>query len=96
MRIPVKPYPDIPGDSEDKIMARTGEMLGFDKNFSVSRFGFIPGSIEAQAHGVCIPDNQGFVWVLATRKTGKIKDTFRGYALELPARFRNVIDREYV
>ena len=36
----------------------------------------------------------GFLWILATRKTGKIVSTFRGYALDLPAAYRAVIDAE--
>lgn len=36
--------------------------------------------------------NIGFLWVLATRKAGVIKDQWRGWATNLPPSFRNVID----
>src|SRR5574337_987617 len=34
----------------------------------------------------------GFLWVRATRRTGKVKESWRGYAMELPPSFRKVIE----
>jgi hypothetical protein len=79
-----------------KIMARCGECVGMNDKLAVWRFGFSPGSEAARAYGLFIDKGEevspGFMWVLATRKTGVVKDTFFGYAIELPAKFRKVID----
>jgi len=93
----VKPYIEVPGDNRVNIMARSGDCLGLNFYFSVWRFGFMPLSEAAQAYGVSIDNpSEGFLWVLATRKIGTVKDTFRGYAIELPDKFRRVIDGEFV
>lgn len=99
----MKPFVEIPGDNEHDIngfvhphiMARTGELMGIYRNEAVWRFGATSDSEFAKAYGVSLPTGfPGFVWVLATRKTAKIRETWIGYAIELPARFRNVIDFE--
>jgi len=96
----------VPGDSEDQIMLRSGDCVGISDKLAVWRFGFAPGSDSAKAHGVEVSDwsrcsdtndpngSGGFVWVLCTRKTAKVKEVFRGYALNLPENFRNVIEWE--
>ena len=92
----------IPGDSEDQIMLRMGSCVGISNDRAVWRFGFAPNSPAATAFGVELSDwipepgqgNGGFVWVLCTRKTAKVKEVFRGYALNLPENFRNVIEWE--
>ena len=95
------PFPEVPGDNEhandiwgtrERIMARSGDIVGFTAREVVWRFGFLPGSEAANAYGVAINDGEGFVWVLATRKTGKVRATFRGFAVELPPEFRKVIE----
>lgn len=92
------PYIDVPGDPttdsewlRSRIMARSGALIGFGAERCVWRFGFLPGSEAANAYGVAL-EGHGFLWVLATRKTGKVVDTFRGWALELPDTYRKVID----
>jgi hypothetical protein len=99
----VMPYVEVPGDNEEiinnwlrpRIMGRGGTCMGMTNNLAVWRFGAMPGSEFATAYGVSLPEhNGGFLWVLATRKTGKIRETFNGYAIELPTKFRNVIDFE--
>lgn len=95
-----RPYIEIPGDNETdlgfvrpRIMARGGELMGIYKDEAVWRFGAIPDSEFANAYGVSLPQNYpGFVWVIATRKTAKVRETWTGYALNLPTRFRNIID----
>lgn len=82
----------IVGDSPDSIMSRSADLVGMTDKHAIWRFGFLPHSEAATAYGCAISDGEGFVWVLATRRTGKVLDTCRGYALDLPARFRRVID----
>jgi len=66
---------------------------------AVWRFGFLRGSDAADAFGVEIdeasdPEGYGFLWVLATRRTGKVEESWRGYAMELSPAVRRVIDWE--
>jgi hypothetical protein len=84
------PHVTVPGDSEDRIMARSGQCLGMSKDRAVWRFGFSPRSERAFQTGTFI-EGYGFLWVLATRKLGVVKDTFRGYAVELPESYRKVL-----
>ncbi len=93
------PYPEVPGDNyevigllRERIMARSGDCLGMNERLAVWRFGFLPNSEAANAYGVAVEDGEGFLWILATRKTGKVRASFRGYALDLPREFRTVID----
>lgn len=102
----IKPSVDVPGDNtltnhnrpwlRERIMDRCGELMGMNRDLAVWRFGFSPESEAAQAYGVCIPkmgkEWPGFLWVLATRRTGKVKEKWLGYAIELPSNFRAVID----
>lgn len=76
------------------IMGRSGEFLGGNDMYGVWRYGFSDGSEAGLAYGVSLPtDHPGFLWVLATRRTGHISATFEGFAVELPKRFRQVIDQ---
>jgi hypothetical protein len=88
MAQPVQPDINIPGDSSDKIMARSGDVIGITKSRVLWRFGFLPGSDSARAYGVSTPE---FVWVKATWD-GKALESFRGFGTDLPKTFRNVID----
>lgn len=100
----VRPHVDVPGDNagylnqghtHPLIMARSGDLVGFDADLAVWRFGFTNGSEAARAYGVSLPNTVvGFVWVLATRKTGKVREHFIGYSTQLPAPWRNVIERD--
>jgi len=93
------PYVQVPGDNESRIMARDGNCVGMSDKLAVWRFGYCFNRIgegfeyisHAEAHGVSIEGN-AFMWVLATRKTGKIKATHFGFAFELPRDFRKVIE----
>jgi hypothetical protein len=69
-----------------------GGIQRVEPDLAVWRFGFHSGSEQAKAYGVSMPDGQGFMWVLATAKTGKVKEIWYGYALDLPDNFRRVID----
>ena len=91
------PHTLVPGDNELQIMARSGTCVGLSNRLAVWRFGYVQKSLEASDHMVSIEENNmghGFLWILATRKTGKIKDRFRGYAVELPTKYRQVLDWE--
>jgi hypothetical protein len=92
------PWIEVPGDNEERIMARSGSCVGMNPTLAVWRFGFMIMSETGIAHNVAIKstgsEEYGFLWVLATRKTGKVKQTFRGFAIELPSKFRQVIDWE--
>lgn len=84
--------PASPVEIRPMIMTRSGDCLGMTETLAVWRFGFRPGSEAAGAYGVSLPEDfSGFVWVLATRKTGKVKEIFNGFAFEIPAHFRKVI-----
>ena len=91
----------VPGDNEDRLMAKMGEIVGYDDNLVVWRFGFAPNSPLAEATGLEVRDwdsddeyEGGFVWAIATRKTGSVREVFRGFAIELPNSFQRVIDYE--
>jgi hypothetical protein len=94
------PSVDVPGDNENtidgwvrpKIMGRSGDCVGMTEQLAVWRFGAVPGSEFAKAYGVHSPKDMGFLWVLATRKTGRVREMFRGYAFEIPQKFRDVIE----
>lgn len=83
------------------IMARSGSFMGMTRDLAVWRFGYSPESEAASAYGVSIPKSHnsnewpGFLWILATRKTGKVKESFFGYAVELPQHFKDVIEKEF-
>lgn len=104
----MSPHVDVPGDNAEpitlpdgselraRIMGRSGDLVGGNSQEAVWRFGFLPESESAHAYGVSIPERRdeghGFMWVLATRKTGHVREVFHGYAVELPANFNGVID----
>lgn len=91
-----QPYPDVPGDNNEHLMSRDGSLVGFDRYHAVWRFGYMPGSVHAEAHGISIEQDSmqhGFLWVLTTVRTSRIVDTYRGFALNLPENFRTVIDQ---
>lgn len=87
----VMPYIELEGDDDGRIMARSGQFRGMDKTKAVWIFGFIKNSPFAEAFGV---HTDNFTFVLATRKTGKVKETFEGFAFQLPATFRKVLEWE--
>ena len=101
----VNPWPDVPGDNKadiplgrgavirENIMARSGTLVGMNRTHALWRFGFTRGSEAADAFRTHI-ESDGFLWVLATRKTGKIKETTTGFALELPDNFSEVMEWE--
>jgi hypothetical protein len=90
----IMPYVHIQGDRIDGsdqefgIMSRSGELVGVIRSRAVWRFGFMPGSPNAKAFDVSTPT---FYWYL-TDRNGKVLATFEGFACELPARFKEVID----
>lgn len=77
------------------IMHHHGECMGFSKDRAVWRFGFVATSKLARAFDCSITtgDNEhGFAWVIATRRTGVVIETWRGWANNLPDKFKRVID----
>lgn len=85
------PYPSVPDDNADRIMARSGTLMGMSDRYGVWRFGFSKGSDSAKAHGVSTPH---FLWVIATRKTGKVWLEQYGNYTELDPMFQKVMDWE--
>jgi hypothetical protein len=84
----IQPFVKLQEDNEKRIMARSGAIVGFSRTRAVWRFGFLPGSDSAQAHGIAADE---FLFVLADYR-GEILATFNGFALNLPKRFKKVID----
>lgn len=77
-----------PGTIRPRIMARSGQLRGFDRKHAIWVFGFLPGSDCALAFGVSV---DRLLWVKATRKTAKVAETWEGFATDLPPSFRKVI-----
>ncbi len=92
MNVTIKPFVEIPGDTEDRIMARSGELVGLTRTRAVWRFGFLPNSDMAHTFGVSV---EQFVWVLGDPRTAKVVATWSGYGCDLPTIFRRVIDGAY-
>src|SRR6185295_533236 len=61
---PMMPTIEVPGDLPNRIMARSGKLVGFSKTRFVWSFGCLAGSNNAKAFG-CHSDD--FLWVLADR-----------------------------
>lgn len=85
----------MPGTSG--VMQNAGNCMGVDANHSVWRFGFGKASRMADAFGCTIPDfpeldEYGFLWVIARRQGGKIMQTWRGWANEMPKNYRDICD----
>ena len=84
----IKPYVTVTNDSKDRIMSRSGQIVGFTKTRVVWQFGFLPDSDMAKAFNVSV---DGFLWVIADY-TGKVLElTGYCYALDLPKRYKNII-----
>jgi len=82
---------DIPGDTSDFVMGRSGELVGFSKRLAVWRYGFLGGSDMAAAFQVY---TAGFIWIMATHK-GKIVDrTDNILAFSLSQSWHDVIEEE--
>lgn len=82
------PFIKIKGDRNDKIMARSGNIVGLTRNRIVWRFGFLPDSDLAKAFRVQVEE---FHWVLAD-KAGNVLAEHHGFGRELPKRYWEVID----
>lgn len=89
---PIKPSVDVANDNQNRIMARSGQIVGFTKTRIVWRFGFLPESDMAKAFGVAV---DGFLWVIADYQ-GHIKE-MTGYcmAIDLPKRYHALIKSAY-
>ena len=86
------PHIKVLGDNHENVMARDGHCLGMSDKLAVWRFGYLHGSFHAVMLACNVPIGEGFTWVLATRKTGKVVETWNGYGIDLPHRFRQVIE----
>lgn len=82
------PSVKIEGDRSDRIMARSGNVVGITKSRVVWRFGFLPNSDNAKAFGVHVKE---FQWIL-TDKSGNVLAKHYGWKLNLPSRFQDVIE----
>jgi len=87
MRIQM-PYIKIKGDRNDRIMARSGNVVGITKSRIVWRFGFLPYSDSAKAFGVQVDE---FHWVLAD-KAGNVLMQHHGIGRQLPQEFHDVVE----
>lgn len=87
MRIKM-PSVKMEGDRNDRIMARSGNIVGITKNLVVWRFGFLSDSDSAKAFGVQVKE---FRWILAD-KAGNILSAHHGFGTNLPDRFNEVIE----
>ena len=85
---PTMPTITIEGDFDNRIMARSGQIVGYTKNRIVWLFGFCYHSEQAKAHGCA---STTLAWVLTT-PNGNTLARFDGFAMDLPQRFRRVID----
>jgi hypothetical protein len=79
------PKVELEGDVNG-IMARSGHIIGVSRTRVVWRFGFMPHSDNALAHGAAVDK---FLWVIAT-PSGRTLATFEGFYHELPDRFRKI------
>ena len=87
MRIKM-PSIKVKGDRSDRIMGRSGSIVGLTKSRVVWRFGFLPDSDNAKAFCVQVKE---FHWVLAD-KAGNVLAEHHGLGRELPSRYWEVID----
>ncbi|MGH7406731.1 MAG: hypothetical protein ACREKF_01805 [Candidatus Methylomirabilales bacterium] len=69
------PCPEVPGDSPNRVMARSGEAVYVSKTRTVWRFGFLAGSDAARAYGVSV---DRFLWLTTTR-SGRVLRSVRGF-----------------
>ena len=90
MRIKM-PSVKVDGDRNDKIMARSGNLVGMTKSRLVWRFGFLPDSDSAKAFGVQVKE---FHWVLAD-KAGNVLTEHYGVGRQLPPRFWETIEGKF-
>lgn len=81
------PPVSIAGD-EGRIMARTGELVGFSKHRALWRFGFLANSEHALAFDI---STDAFTWILVNHE-GKPLAEARGSWFEIPERFKKVVD----
>lgn len=88
MNMPIKPSLLIEGDSSNRIMSRSGELIGLSKTRAVWRYGFLPDSDAHKAYGVSTPE---FYWAIA-KHNGDVLETFTGYAFQLPDRFKAILN----
>lgn len=79
----------VPGASG--VMAHDGECMGMSTELALWRFGWSATSPYAKVFN-CHYTGDGFLWVLATRRAGKVKETWSGFALHMPPHFRAVSD----
>lgn len=101
-------YEILTGDTDQHLMARCGQLVGFTPKLTrfVWRFGFMPGSEEALAHGVDT-GIRGCLWVICDihgkAPGSRFKDpdevrhafpTFWGFGCELPEEFREVLNMQ--
>lgn len=86
---PIMPSVTVTNDSQDRIMARSGKIVGFTKSRVVWQFGFLPDSDMANAFGVSV---NGFMWVIATYSGRTLELCAYCYAVHLPARYKKIIE----
>ena len=93
MKTPTLPHVQLDTDNENQIMSRSGSLAGWSGplwsgSLFVWRFGFLPGSDSAKAHGVSM---EVFIWVIADY-FGNILERFEGFGCELPPSFTKILE----
>lgn len=78
----------VPGDSPNKVMARTPELMGLSLRRVAWRFGFQPGRVLAQSTGIACPHA---LWVMAVYSGTVIELVELPWQLEPPHRFLNCL-----
>lgn len=90
---PITPNVTVPGDREDRIMARSGDILGWNLTRVVWRFGFMPDTDLAKVYGCHYTGSGIFLFVLTT-VDGKILAKHDGFGGDLPERFNRILETE--
>lgn len=84
----IRPFVTVTNDTESRIMARSGEIVGFSKSRVVWRFGFLPGSDSARAFGA---STDGFLWVISDYNGKVLEQTGYCSAMDLSPRYHKII-----
>ena len=84
--------PEIAGDSDNRIMMRSAQLVGLSRNRAVWSAGFLRGSEHARAYGVSASE---FTWFL-TDHDGVIYDEYKGFGCDLPLAFEQVLKAKLV
>lgn len=85
-----KPKFDVPGDRDDKIMARSADLRATTKTQALWTLGFMPDSDAAKSYKC---STKSFFWVLCD-KTGKVMEKYIGFYSDpkFPEKFKKMMN----